>query len=197
MGNHGLHGLHGLHGRDGNCLGGWQRHGRSLREEARLLSMIISIVVLIASYGVVRAADVANGWLCIADEATGFVYDKYTKSWAAKNGVLTDDKFVVRKPTIGDIESLRRFHLDTASASYVVLQVGQSLPPIICSNPPGAENDLMICESGLRNFSMNSRLLRMQFYYGVGYLHQDFKFSETAVDNPDSPLIAIGKCSPL
>jgi hypothetical protein len=55
----------------------------------------------------------------------------------------------------------------------------------------------MTCESGLLNFSINTRLLRMQFYFGVGYLHQAYEFYREMVDNPDTPAIVIGRCSTL
>jgi hypothetical protein len=163
----------------------------------RLSRNFIIAAALLASCSSIAVGDASDGWLCIADQAVGFVYDKHRKSWAPQD-LSTDLKFIVRKPNSGDMDTILRRHLDPTSVSYVVLLIGQSsFPLIICENSPGAENHLMTCESGLLNFSINTRLLRMQFYFGVGYLHQAYEFYREKVDNPDTPSIVIGRCSTL
>jgi hypothetical protein len=50
----------------------------------------------------------------------------------------------------------------------------------------------MICGEGLEQFVMNVRLLRMQHYVGIGYLHQDDGVFPDESKNPSTPFIQIG-----
>jgi hypothetical protein len=110
-----------------------------------------------------------KGWLCIADKASGFKYDPVTRSWDASS-LQTDHRYLVREPTSKDYEFLKAMGV-AAPVSYVVVEFGDPDQfPAECPEPP-KENGLLLCGSGLnRFFALNTKRLRMQRYYGLGYV---------------------------
>jgi hypothetical protein len=134
-----------------------------------------------------------KSWLCVADMATGFHYTKSTQSWSVGE-FKTGDKYIVRPPNTEDIK-------DVEMPAYVVRALGKtddmSLFPEMCKNPPDAKSGIMICDGGLTQFAVNTHLLRMQRYYGLGYLHQDSSAFGNPDEDPVTPYIEIGQCSAL
>ena len=145
-----------------------------------------------------------KGWLCVADMATGFHYTKSTRSWSIGE-FKTGDKYIVRPPNDEDIKYVEKFRSYSSTnelPAYVVRALGKtddmSLLPEMCKNPPDAKSGIMICDGGLTQFAVNVHLLRMQRYYGLGYLHQDSSaFGNSDEDSPATPYIEIGQCSSL
>ena len=43
----------------------------------------------------------AEGWICIADQASGFTYDKKAKKWKA-TALKTEAKYIIRRPKPDD-----------------------------------------------------------------------------------------------
>jgi hypothetical protein len=148
--------------------------------------------------------DGQKGWLCVADQATGFYYRKSTGSWSVGE-FKAGDRYIVRPPNAEDIKDAEKFRFysnDNELPAYVVRALGKSddmsLVPEMCRNPPDARSGIMICQGGLTQFAVNTRLLRMQRYYGLGYLHQDSgAFEHSTDDEPAAPYIEIGQCSSL
>ncbi len=165
-------------------------------------AIVVGLLVQIG-HGLAADAPSPSGWLCVADKAAGFRYNKSTKSWSAAV-FTTDSKYVVRIPTdkdIKELESINQVSQHSTPPAYIVRVLGQdddmSIVPATCENPPSAETGLMVCEGGLMQFAVNVHLLRMQRYYGIGYLHQDGKLFPSFEDHPGTPYIEIGRCSPL
>ena len=144
-----------------------------------------------------------KSWLCVADMATGFHYTKSTQSWSVGE-FKTGDKYIVRPPNTEDIKDVEKFRFYNNSnelPAYVVRALGKtddmSLFPEMCKNPPDAKSGIMICDGGLTQFAVNTHLLRMQRYYGLGYLHQDSSAFGNPDEDPVTPYIEIGQCSAL
>ena len=145
-----------------------------------------------------------KGWLCVADQATGFYYRKSTGSWSVGE-FKAGDRYIVRPPNAEDIRDAEKFRFysnNNELPAYIVRALGKSddmsLFPEMCRNPPDARSGIMICQGGLTQFAVNTRLLRMQRYYGLGYLHQDSgAFEHSTDDEPAAPYIEIGQCSSL
>jgi hypothetical protein len=77
--------------------------------------------------------------------------------------------------------------------AYVVEQLG-SMPTYVCEYPPN-KFGLMFCGDGLDRFTINVRLLRMQYIQGAGYVTQDKE--AYGILSKGTPFIEIGRCSPL
>jgi hypothetical protein len=150
------------------------------------------------------AADTQRGWLCVADKAIGFRYDKLTKSWADSR-FSTNGKYIVRHPIPDDLKEAQQlgdYAAGDVPPAYIARDFGSDndipLIVVICNGAPDEKSGIMLCDHGLAQFAINTHLLRMQRFYGIGYLHQDKSaFGPQFADAPDSPLIEIGRCSPL
>jgi hypothetical protein len=144
-----------------------------------------------------------TSWLCVSDMATGFHYTKSTQSWSIGE-FKTGDKYIVRPPNAEDIKDVEKFRFysdNNQLPAYIVRALGKtddmSSFPEMCKNPPDAKSGIMICDGGLTQFAVNTHLLRMQRYYGLGYLHDSSAFGNFDDDNPANPYIEIGQCSSL
>ncbi len=56
---------------------------------------VIALIVLLFATPVM-----AEGWICIADQASGFTYDKKAKKWKA-TALKTEAKYIIRRPNDG------------------------------------------------------------------------------------------------
>jgi hypothetical protein len=154
-------------------------------------------VALIARVGTgAIAADAPAGWLCVAEKATGFHYDKTTKAWNVAT-FNSDEKFLFRKPNDDEI---RRYRSTLGGswkpAAYIVIRLGKVTPPDVLPKTCG---DLIPafgtikCQSTFEEFVINTKLSRFQMTSEEGYITQsDDKESDAA-----TPFIEIGRCAPL
>jgi hypothetical protein len=149
----------------------------------------------------------ADGWLCVSDKSTGFSYDKFTKSWNISN-FHADNKYIVRRPnakdikTWGDIDSTLHLEYLMFPMGEEVLFDGFTPNERPCDQPISQVNakeslysGVLICKWGLDTFSINTRTLRMQYHYAMGYIQQGN--GPLPYDQVDTPFLEIGKCSPL
>ena len=143
----------------------------------RILTVILVALVVPAA---VAQDDEPDQYLCIADQATGFIYED--GSWRSANFDVGDNKYIVRRAKESDgilAEGKEWGYVAFGTQNFVGCdQVG---PAFTCS-PFG--------QGLLGNFVVNLSTLRYQRYYPFGYTNGG--------DSPDdTPLIEIGKCSPL
>ena len=113
----------------------------------------------------------ASQWLCVAEKATGFTYNKYNEDWEQVN-FKAEDKYIIKpgeKPPM-----------------IVVTLIGDEYPMIYCSEGYN-EGGNLVCDGGLSKFEFNSRNNTYMKLYTVGLF---------APEGNDIA-IQLGKCSPL
>jgi hypothetical protein len=153
------------------------------------------VVGLLVQIGHGLAADTPPGWLCVSDKAAGFSYDKKTKSW---NPITfrTSDKYIVRKPSSNEMSLLQSVYGDALKpTSYVVVTLGES-DPLLCDDIDKLTG-VITCGGRFEQFAIEPHSLRMQRYYKAGYLSQYSEYNAKRKEDPDTPEIQIGRCSPL
>jgi hypothetical protein len=116
-----------------------------------------------------------TGYLCVADMAVGFSYDKTRNAWKHTNFNTRGQKFLLAKSSTGGWEWKRfgeKFSLDTCEKEF---------------NSAG----YMHCD-GFNTIVMSKENLRFQMYYAVGYVS-----AKPGSEGGDTPSITIGTCAPL
>ena len=89
---------------------------------AVLTWMVVASVLIVGIGTKAMAADAPEGWLCVADKATGFVYNKATISLVSEN-LRTDSKYLVRPPNnehMNRINSMRSYANGNARPANIV-----------------------------------------------------------------------------
>ena len=147
----------------------------------------------------------SEGYICVMDMATGFAYTG--GAWHAANFSATE-KFVVRTPTQidqGYLEDVIKLP-NAKNVRWVVSKPGTGVPIFACTGDfselgnllcpsvavgPSDRYDLSALSSP-SDFRMNKNTLRFLFAYLTGYWTDSPEREGT-----DTPLIAIGKCSPM
>src|SRR5205085_767636 len=87
--------------------------------------------VLVAGPATASAAD---GYICVADHAIGFVFGKSTKQWSAT--FTATQKFVIQRATGGDLKS---------GSKWVVSELGESVATYSCKDD-FTKGGLLHCE---------------------------------------------------
>jgi hypothetical protein len=118
------------------------------------------------------ASDAPTGWLCVAEKATGFAYDKQKKAWTIAE-FDADRKFLVRQPNTDELSLFRKLNGDDSKPpSYVVRIIGDTiLPPMPCGEP-SFEIRTIKCDWYQVQFIINPDTLRMEWYSSYGYIDQ-------------------------
>src|SRR5262245_28125630 len=86
--------------------------------------------------GQLNAQDALKGWLCVAERASGFRYNKANKTWQPES-FQTDKRYIIRPPSDTDIKRLQLYGRE--APAFVVLELGKavdSLNPYQCPRPP-------------------------------------------------------------
>ena len=120
----------------------------------------------------------AKQYLCVADKATGFVYNKRAKSWQQANFAVKDTKYILS-------------FLKKSAYKYKVTEMGKDFQMATCKDGFSRYGNL-ICGGGSlgMDFRFNRNSGRYIKTYPGGY--------HTGGDaKADTPSIEIGKCSPL
>ena len=138
------------------------------------------VIILAAFIGVLGSGAVyADGWLCIADAATGFLYKN--GKWVSTKFNVDDNKFLVSKG-----------RLDV----YKVKEMGEQIGTTRCrDNDPDKEGWLQ-CKGFTTEWRMNIQSLRYMRSQLIGYVIDDMS-KEERLAKLAYPFIEIGRCSPL
>ena len=147
------------------------------------LVLILSALLLVP-WVVAEDETRITAYLCIADMATGFVYEN--GRWQRTNFDVSGNKYILRQPKKSDPEPL-------SDSPWLWGRFGQKYLLGICDETD--EYGDMECSEGggAAELFINLSSLRYQLYYQYGYVHSaDFKDTRD-----DTPLIEIGKCSAL
>lgn len=151
--------------------------------------MIFAVAVAVST-GPVRAQE-AESYLCVEEIVTGFTVNEATGQWRDAS-FIADAKFIVRPKKADEFEWLAP---EAGTTPYVVIRVGSRTPSYVCRY--GVDGGVCIYSSlfeRLGTFELNTSTLRYTrtYVWGWNYQHPD----DGQVDD-DTPLIAIGSCSPL
>ncbi|MGF6814007.1 hypothetical protein OKW33_000813 [Paraburkholderia atlantica] len=90
--------------------------------------------------------------------------------------------------------------LSKQSTAWEIKELGQATPLMRCPN--GFNGNYLICNDGANDFRMNSHMLRFEKAYLIGY-YPDYGAIPKMPGFPameeggDTPVIEIGRCSPL
>jgi len=126
-----------------------------------------------------------DSYLCVADLATGFSYNKNLDKWEIVRFKADDSKYIVSKSK-------------SEKWAWEIKEIGESKPISWCTNGFD-KNGWLHCE-GFINLDMNKQNLRFieanmfgYVYYGI----KDEKGKNVFPKGFGTPNIEIGKCSPL
>src|SRR5262245_40293179 len=129
-------------------------------------------LVLATSY-----ANAQDSYLCIADQTTGFIYDKNLKSWKQTTFKAGDRYLLTRASKQG---------------SWILKKFGEQHAMAECGQFNTAGN--LLCGDGGADFRMNRDNLRFLYVFPHGYW---FNKNPKVDEDGDTPYIEIGKCGGL
>ncbi len=143
-----------------------------------MIAAIIAPMLFAENVLAAQRAEPGPTWLCIADKSTGFKFER--GEWRIATFSTAQSKYILRQfPSSADPNKLIYDWVDFGEKRDFAL--------LGCK-----DNDVsIICEPLGGDVRFNKKTLRFISYYFIGYIHADD--SEAS----DTPLIEIGKCSPI
>jgi len=124
----------------------------------------------------------AQSWVCVADQAAGFAFDKSAKEWRAAV-MRADEKFLVTRS-------------DRSNFKWAVKSVGSDVPVSLCGTD-FSEEGYLACE-GFQYFRFNRKNLRFVSVHVHGYFSDNVPGTKSqSAEGEVTPKMAIGKCSQL
>lgn len=143
------------------------------------------ILVLFGALTTLAHAQAPSGYLCVAEKATGFAFDKGTKQWNQAN-FRTNNKYLISRSNLKD-------------TAWDIKEVGKQSPSIFCDKDINNIGNLF-CEGLGTFFRFNNGTLRYMNAYLMGYwsdANPKDKSGFVSEEGGNTPHIEIGKCSPL
>ena len=141
----------------------------------RALLGLVFIVISVAT------GAVADSYLCMADQATGFKFDKATKTWGPVSFDVSSDKYIVARSK-------------DESYTWVVTKAGDDQPLFYCKDDIGADDQLLDCNLFDPSFHFDVRTLRFTAIRVQGYIVPS---GDGRNEGDAEPLMEIGTCAPL
>jgi hypothetical protein len=140
----------------------------------RSLSWPRSLALLILLAVLPNPGNAGDGqWICIADAATGFRFEN--GKWTDVSFDIEKDRYVISK--------------SAATKKYKITKIGESFGDD-CEEGELDDFGWLHCGKLVTQWRINLKSLRYILTYPFGY-------AEGFDNNADTPLIEIGKCSPL
>jgi hypothetical protein len=121
-----------------------------------------------------------DSYVCVAESAVGFDYNKTSKKWERKD-FKTESKYVLSKSS-------------DAGKGWEVKKIGQKEGTSCGSGFD--ENGFIRC-SGILDFLMNNKSLRYIVSHLYGYVIKEYPKDSPLEEGSLTPYLEIGKCSPL
>ncbi len=128
------------------------------------------------------AAHAGEQYLCTADRASGFSFNKVMKEWTHTT-FKANSKYVVSKPEDG-------------SSAFVVREIGNPFVTAWCKDP-FSEAEFLLCEGIGGDFKFNRKNGRYIYAYLMGYFNVVPDVNKITDETSDTPYVEIGKCSPF
>ena len=139
---------------------------------------LLVLVFIVFSVGV---GAVADSYLCMADQATGFRFDRATKTWGSASFDVSSDKYIVARSK-------------DESYTWAVTKAGDDQPLFYCKDDIGADDQVLLCSVFDPSFHFDVRTLRFTAIRVHGYIVPS---GDGRSEGDAEPLIEIGKCAPL
>ena len=121
----------------------------------------------------------ASSFVCVVEGAGGIVYDKRTENWRGASLSVETEHYVVAPSS-------------SEGFSYEVKKTGEQVSEYTCAQDFNSFGFLR-CGSMFGTFLMNSKTLRFQTYYPLGYVVSEIPEDQSG----NTPSISFGKCSEL
>lgn len=127
---------------------------------------------------------VADAYLCVTDQATGFSYNKKADEWQPANYKVKDLKYVIKR--------------DGAAKPWAWSSFGSTSEPVTCEDDVYArENIVVVCHDRHQYASFSLRSRRFQLYTHGNYLQSTPEDDRKKDKGQGTPLIELGTCSPI
>jgi len=136
------------------------------------MKKLICIFILVFS----NMAVAQQGYVCVSDLATGFIFDKNLQRWKSANFNVNGEKYLLTKKY----------------GQWEWKGFGQEISLLTCSKDFN-EAAYMHCD-GVEKVVFNNKNLRFMKFYSVGYVNKGIGGN---VEGGDTPAITIGTCSSL
>ena len=91
---------------------------------------LLGLVFIVFS---VAAGAKADSYLCIADQRTGFIFNKTTKAWKAANFNVSDQKYILARS--------RKYK----AVIWTVTTIGEDSPSFYCNDDIGGDDRIVYC----------------------------------------------------
>lgn len=141
-------------------------------------TIILATVCLLLS----DIAYAGEQYLCTADRASGFWFNKSSKEWEHTT-FKANSKYVISKP-------------DDGSSAFVVREIGRDFPNAWCKDTFN-EAGFLLCEGIGGDFKFNRKNGRFISAHLLGYFNVVPGVNEITDTTSDTPYLEIGKCSPF
>jgi len=133
-------------------------------------------------FALVPVAAHPQSWVCVADQAAGFTFNRASKEWGSTVMKATE-KFLVTRS-------------DRPNFKWAVKAVGADAPIALCS-ADFSEEGYLACE-GFQLFRFNRKNLRFVSVHLHGYFSDGVPgVKSQSPEGEVTPKMAIGKCSQL
>ena len=133
-------------------------------------------------------AHAESGWICVADQSTGFSFAKGSSTWIQTN-FRSGDKYLIVPLVSGDFGFDQS--VDASVVQYGVKKFGSEGLWYWCN--AGIQYDFLNCK-GYGEFRVDLKRLRFLSTYTFGYVGSN---SDGTEDTGDTPSIDIGTCAPF
>ena len=141
---------------------------------------LLGLVFIVLS---VAAGAQADSYFCVADASTGFAFDKTTKTWESANFDVSDHEYILARSKIEGF-------------AWTVTKVGDKHPTAFCKDDMRGDYAYMRCAFFGTTFRFSSKTRRFMRVRADGYVRSDV-WGLGGKEGDNTPLMEIGKCSPL
>ncbi len=145
------------------------RAGRKAGTRVLATCMATRLALGVAAVMLPGAGWAQETWVCVEEQATGFIFDKASRTW--QPSVLIAQRRLVLQLDQG------------APRTWFVTEPRRRESSYWC--PSGWINDEISCSGVMGQFWMNRKTRRFMYVYKWGFLDGD---------TPDTPNLTIGKC---
>lgn len=153
----------------------------------KIVSGCAGIVLAAITGSVFSQTTALESYLCVADKATGFDFNKTRNEWVQANFRPTNKYVLARSKQ--------------PNFAWEVKDFGQTVSSAECRNSFNEVGNLFCSGLGGSDFRFNRNSLRYMKVYLIGYWNDGNPADRASVqlfaEGDNTPSIEIGKCSPL